>query len=49
MEYLLYLLMISYGQEAINSKKKNISRIRSIFEVGKEAVSPFKYIGLNLS
>ena len=30
-------------------KKDIISRIRSIFEVEKEATSPFKYIGLNLS
>ena len=30
-------------------QKDIISRIRSIFEVGKEATSPFKYIGLNLS
>ena len=30
-------------------QKDIISRIRNIFEVGKEATSPFKYIGLNLS
>ena len=30
-------------------QKDIISRIRSIFKVGKEATSPFKYIGLNLS
>ena len=30
-------------------QKDIISKIRSIFEVGKEAISPFKHIGLNLS
>ena len=30
-------------------QKDIISRIRSIFEVGKEATIPFKYIGLNPS
>ena len=30
-------------------QKDIISRIRSIFEVGKEVTIPFKYIGLNLS
>ena len=30
-------------------QKDILSRIRSIFQVGKEATSPLKYIGLNLS
>ena len=30
-------------------QKNKILKIRSIFEVGKEVISPFKYIGLNLS
>ena len=50
----LYRILSMYADDFLwvgsnKFQKDIISRIRSIFEVGKEATSSFKYIGLNPS